>query len=218
VCLNHGVACLGTGVNPGFLMDFLPAVLTAVCGRVDQVRVLRFQDAAARRVPFQKKIGAGLTPDEFRAKASEGVLRHVGLVESMDFIAARLGWVLDRRSESLEPVIATEEIGTGYVPIRPGMARGVEQIGRGFIGSDEVITLHFRAAVGEPRSFDRIIIDGEPRLDATLDGGVNGDTATCAIVLNAIRSVASAPPGLRTMADVWPPSFYRPGRREIGGL
>jgi 4-hydroxy-tetrahydrodipicolinate reductase len=83
-----------------------------------------------------------------------------------------------------------------------GMARGVEQIGRGFVGGREVIKLHFRAAVGEPRSFDRVEIKGRPDTVSEIAGGVHGDIATCAIVLNAVRSVVPAAPGLRTMLDV----------------
>ena len=145
LCQEHGIVCLGTGINPGYLMDYLPTVLTGVCQSVSAVRVTRVQDASIRRVPFQQKIGAGLTLDAFEQKRQEGTLRHVGLPESVDFLASRLGWQLDRNTESLEPVIAEEEVTTGYRPIAKGMARGVHQVGRGFVGDAEVITLTFRA-------------------------------------------------------------------------
>jgi len=166
------------------------------------------QDASVRRVPFQQKIGAGLMIDEFRKKQKEGTLRHVGLPESVDFIAAKMGWKLDRSTESLEPVIADADVCIGYKPIIKGMARGVYQIGRGFVGSKEVIKLEFRAAVGESQSYDRIVINGDPKIDSTITGGVNGDIATCAITLNAIRSILSLTPGLRTMCDIPTVTFY----------
>ena len=162
----------------------------------------RFQDASQRRVPFQQKIGAGLTRAQFRKKQAEGTLRHVGLLESIDMIAHAIGWKLTKRTESLRPVIAKARITSGYTPIMPGMAAGVEQIGRGYVGSREVIRLHFRAAVGERRSFDRVEIKGVPDTVSEIDGGVNGDIATCAIVLNAVRSVMAADAGLKTMLDV----------------
>lgn len=202
VCREHGVTCLGTGVNPGFLMDFLPAVLTAVSQDVRKVTVLRVQDASVRRVPFQQKIGAGLTRAEFRRKQAAGTLRHVGLPESVHMIAHAMGWQLTKVTESLKPVLAEEPLASGFTPIAPGMARGVEQIGRGYVGGREVIKLHFRAAVGEPRSFDRIEIKGTPDTVSEIAGGVHGDLATCAIVLNAVRSVIAAGPGLKTMLDV----------------
>lgn len=208
-CREHGVVCLGTGVNPGYLMDFLPTVLTGPCQNVESVKVWRVQDASVRRIPFQQKIGAALTLEEFEAKRKAGTLRHVGLPESVDFIADRLGWKLDRREETLEPVIADEDIHSGYKPISKGMARGVHQVGKGFLGDREVITLTFKAAVGEPESYEQVQIEGEPNIDSRITGGVNGDIATCAITLNAVRSVLQASPGLRTMADIPPIAFLR---------
>ncbi len=208
ICRENGVVCLGTGVNPGYLMDFLPTVLTGVCRNVKKVEVWRVQDASVRRIPFQQKIGASLTLEEFEAKKKDGTLRHVGLPESVDFIADRLGWKLDRNVETLEPVIADEDINTGYKPISKGMACGVQQVGSGFVGDREVITLNFRAAVGEPESYDQVRIDGEPVIQSRIAGGVNGDIATCAITLNAVRSVLEASPGLKTMGDIPPVAFF----------
>lgn len=208
ICRQNSVACLGTGVNPGYLMDFLPTVLTGLCQNVKRVEVWRVQDASVRRVPFQQKIGAGLTLEEFEIRKKAGTLRHVGLPESVDFIAGRLGWKLDRNTESLEPVIADEEIHSGYKPISKGMTCGVHQVGRGFVGDREVITLNFRAAVGEPESYDQVHIDGEPKIQSRIAGGVNGDIATCAITINAVRSVLQASPGLKTMGDIPSIAFF----------
>ncbi|MEK6627693.1 MAG: dihydrodipicolinate reductase [Bdellovibrionota bacterium] len=202
LCKKHKIALLGTGVNPGYLMDYLPTVMTAVSKKVDSIQIWRVQNASVRRVPFQQKIGAGLTLGEFNKKEKEGTLRHVGLPESVDLIAARMGWKLTKKTESLNPVIAKTEILSGYKPIAAGMACGVEQIGRGFIGKREVITLHFRAAVGEETSYDTIQISGDPMIRSSIDGGINGDVATCAITLNAIHSVLLSRPGLVTMSDI----------------
>jgi 4-hydroxy-tetrahydrodipicolinate reductase len=209
-CRDHGIACVGTGVNPGFLMDYLPAVLTGLGQKVTGVRVWRIQDASVRRVPFQQKIGAGLTTREFEARVKAGTLRHVGLPESVDFIAARLGWELDQTTESIEPVMADQEVKSGYKPIAQGMVRGVYQVGRGFKAGEELITLTFRAAVGEPESYEEIRIEGEPAFRSCIAGGVNGDIATCAVTLNAVRSILAVGPGLKTMADLPTPSWFAP--------
>lgn len=202
ICKKYKISLLGTGVNPGYLMDYLPSVMTAVCKNVESIQVWRIQNASVRRIPFQQKIGAGLSLEQFKKKEKEGTLRHVGLPESVDLIAARMGWKLTKKTESLKPVMADVDINTGYKPILKGMACGVEQIGRGFVGSKEVITLHFRAAVGEEKSYDTIQVNGDPVIKSTIEGGVNGDVATCAITLNAIHSVLLANPGLVTMCDV----------------
>ncbi len=207
ICRENGVVCLGTGINPGYMMDFLPTALSGVCQDVKSVKVWRVQDASVRRIPFQQKIGAGLTLEEFEAQKSTGTLRHVGLPESVDFIANRLGWKLDRNIVTLEPVIADKDIDTGYKPVARGMACGLHQVGRGFVGDREVITLTFRAAVGEPESYDQVQIEGEPTIQSKIVGGVNGDIATCAITLNAVRSVLEANPGLKTMGQIPPIAF-----------
>lgn len=203
---NNGVSVLGTGVNPGFLMDFLPLAMTGLCRNVKKVNMSRIQNAQFRRIPFQKKIGAGLTPDQFRAKVDEGTLRHVGLTESMHMIASRLGWELTRTEDVVDPVIATSPLKTKDIQIETGQALGVHQVGRGFVGDEEVITLVFHAVVGEPDPRDHVHIEGTPPIDLTIRGGVNGDIATCAITVNAIPVVVRAQPGLRTMADIQPVS------------
>ena len=202
LCRGGAIACIGTGVNPGYLMDFFPTVLTGLCRKVTGVRVWRVQDASVRRIPFQQKIGAGLTLEQFEAKRRDGSLRHVGLPESVGFIAARLGWTLDRTTESLEPVVAERDVTTGYKPIAKGMARGVHQVGRGFVAGQEVITLNFKAAVGEPEPYEEVQIEGEPTFRSRIAGGINGDIATCAVTLNAARSILEVGPGLKTMADL----------------
>ncbi|MHC1727093.1 MAG: dihydrodipicolinate reductase [Syntrophobacteraceae bacterium] len=199
---RHGVSVLSTGVNPGFLMDFLPLVLTGVCRNVKKIRVERIQDAQFRRLPFQKKIGAALSLDEFQAKADQGVLRHVGLTESLHMIATKLGWKLDRTEDQISPIIAEKQLRTEFLTIESGQAAGVSQMGRGFRNGEEVISLIFRAAVGEPDSHERIQITGTPDIDMTIANGVNGDVATCAIIANAVPVVINAKPGLRTMADI----------------
>ena len=199
---SQGVAVLGTGVNPGFLMDSLPSFLTAVCSEVEKVEVNRYQDAQYRRIPFQQKIGAGLSPEQYEAKKATGTLRHVGLTESLQFIAQQLGWKLDRTEDVLSAVITDQEIRTADLTIPAGYASGVRQIGSGYVDGVEKIRLVFQAAVGEPESYDEVIVHGNPKISSRIEGGVNGDVATCAITLNAIPSVLAANPGLRTMADV----------------
>ncbi|MBM3148274.1 MAG: dihydrodipicolinate reductase, partial [Actinobacteria bacterium] len=213
VCREYGVACLATGVNPGFLMDFLPGVLTGLCREVRGVTVRRLQDAARRRVPFQQKIGAGLAPAEFERQVATGSLRHVGLPESVHMLAAACGWTLDRVEETIEPVVAEIAVETGHRPIAAGEVAGVEQWCRGFrgpaTGEAAVVTLQFRAAVGQADPRDEIEIDGEPPIRSVIPAGVNGDVATCAVVLNAAAVVAVASPGLHTMLDLPVPAVGR---------
>ncbi len=208
ICRVHEVACVGTGINPGFLMDYLPCVLTSVCQGVEHIRVSRIQDASTRRVPFQQKIGAGLTLAEFEKKKAAGTLRHVGLTESVHMIAHSLNWGLERVDESLEPVIAEHTVTSGHTKISKGQACGVAQTARAYVGNREVIELYFRAAVGEPEPADTIEVTGQPSVKTIVPGGVNGDIATCAIAVNAIPAICVAGSGLKTMLDLRVPGCF----------
>ena len=201
------VAVLGTGVNPGFAMDALPIMLTAVCERVERVTVNRVQDARVRRLPFQQKIGAGLTTEQFQRKVDDGTVRHVGLTESIAMIADALGWTLDRISEGIEPKLAAVTISSEFLAVDPGYVCGIVQDGIGYRKGESVIRLHMEAYLGAPESYDAIEIEGTPRLSTKIVGGIHGDIATASIVINSIPKVLGAPPGLRTMRDLPLPSF-----------
>ena len=204
---TNNVAVLGTGINPGFLMDALPSFFTGICQDVTSVKVSRFQNASFRRVPFQKKIGAGLSLDEFDQRKQAGTLRHVGLTESIQFIGRSLGWKLDRVTDEISPVVAKQDYNNNGVSVKKGNATGVCQIGKGFINGSAKIELVFQATIGENESYDEVVIEGSPGIKSKIQGGVNGDVATCAITINAVRSILGSNPGLRTMADVPMVSF-----------
>lgn len=206
---EHNVAIIGTGVNPGFLMDALPSFLTSICQRVDSIKISRFQDASFRRIPFQQKIGAGLTLEEFDLKKTNGTLRHVGLTESIQFIAHQLGWSLSKTTDHISPVLAKEAYQNQHLTIKKGNATGVRQIGSGYVNDELKIELIFQAAVGEESSYDEIEITGSPNIKSKIDGGVNGDIATCAISVNAAKSIIQSKPGLRSMADMPMPSYFQ---------
>ena len=202
------VAVLGTGVNPGFVMDALPIMLTGVCERVEAIRVDRIQDARIRRLPFQQKIGAGLTREQFQKKVDDGSVRHVGLAESVSMIADALGWKLDRITDEIQPKIATETVASEFLAVDAGYVCGIIQDGIGYRGGEPVITLHMEAYLGAPESYDSVEITGSPAITSKVVGGVHGDIATTSIVVNSLPKVLEVPPGLHTMRDMPLPSFF----------
>jgi len=202
------VGVLGTGVNPGFAMDALPIALTAVCERVERVTVHRVQDARIRRLPFQQKIGAGLTTEQFQRKVDDGSVRHVGLTESIAMIADAMGWTLDRITDDIRPKLATVTISSEFLAVDPGYVSGIIQDGVGYRKAEPVIRLHMEAYLGAPESYDSVEIEGSPRLSMKMAGGIHGDVATASIVVNSIPKVLAAPPGLHTMRDLSLPSFF----------
>lgn len=202
------VAVLGTGVNPGFVMDALPIVLTGVCESVRAIEVDRIQDARIRRLPFQKKIGAGLTREEFAEKVKDGSVRHVGLAESITMIADAMGWKLDKITDEIEPKIAEVPVASSLLSVAEGQVSGIVQDGVGYRKGQPIIKLHMEAYLGAPESYDAVRITGNPPLSMKLAGGVHGDVATASIVVNSIPKVLQASPGLRTMRDLVLPSFF----------
>jgi len=202
------VAVLGTGVNPGFVMDALPITLTGVCESVEAVRVDRIQDARIRRLPFQQKIGAGLTREQFQRKVDDGSVRHVGLAESLSMIADALGWKLDRITDDIQPRIATQTVASEYLAVDPGYVCGIVQEGIGYRNGQPVLTLHMEAYLGAPESYDAVEITGTPLLKMKISGGVHGDIATASIVVNSLPKILEVPPGLHTMRDMPIPSFF----------
>jgi hypothetical protein len=202
------VAVLGTGVNPGFTMDALPIMLTGVCERVEAIRVDRIQDARIRRLPFQQKIGAGLTREQFQKKVDDGSVRHVGLAESVSMIADAMGWKLDRITDEIQPKIASEAVTSEFLAVDPGLVCGLIQDGIGYQKGRPVITLHMEAYLGAPESFDAVEVTGSPALKMKIAGGVHGDIATASITVNSIPKVLEVAPGLHTMRDMPIPSFF----------
>ncbi len=204
-------AILATGVNPGFAMDALPIALTAVCERVDRIVVNRIQDARIRRLPFQQKIGAGLTPKQFLKKVDDGSVRHVGFTQSIAMIGDALGWTLDRITDDVKPRIADMMVASDLLAVDPGYVCGIIQDGVGYRKGEAVITLHLEAYLGAPESYDAVEIAGVPSLSMKFAGGIHGDIATAAIVVNSIPRILDAPPGLHTMRDLALPSFFPGG-------
>jgi 2,4-diaminopentanoate dehydrogenase len=202
------VAVLGTGVNPGFVMDALPIMLTGVCESVQKVRVDRIQDARIRRLPFQQKIGSGLTPEAFQARVEAGTVRHVGLAESITMIGDALGWTLDRVTDEIAPKIAEAPISSQFLTVEAGQVCGLIQDGVGYRDGVPVITLHMEAYLGAPESYDAVEIEGTPPLRMKIAGGVHGDIATTSITVNSIPRVLTAAPGLHTMRSLPLPSLF----------
>jgi hypothetical protein len=201
------VAVVGTGVNPGFTMDALPITLTGVCEQVRAIAVNRIQDARSRRLPFQQKIGCGLTTAEFRARVEAGTVRHVGLTESIAMIAAAMGWTLERVTDQIKPVVSKDGISSPLLTVAPGRVCGLIQDGVGYVGGRPIITLHMEAYLGAPESYDSVEIDGTPTLSMKIAGGVHGDVATASITVNSIPKVLAATPGLHTMRTLAIPSW-----------
>lgn len=205
---KHNVTVLGTGINPGFLMDTLVITLTAVCQKIEKIKAKRVMNAATRRLPFQKKIGAGLTVEEFKRRIeNRQITGHVGLEQSIAMIADALKWNLDKiMAESVEPVVAKKPVESTSIRVRTGEAAGLRQKAKGILNNNEVIVLDFQAYIGAQEEYDAITIEGVPSVKQRIQPCVHGDKGTVAMIVNSIPKVINAPVGLLTMKDLPVPS------------
>jgi 4-hydroxy-tetrahydrodipicolinate reductase len=211
-----GVSVVGTGVNPGFAMDYLPVVLSGAARQVESVRVHRVQDAGQRREPLQAKVGAGISAAEFERRVAGRTIGHVGLTESAQAVAAALGWAVDwgldwdlgsnlATTETIEPVLAETAVPSVFGVIEPGQVTGIDQVAVVTVDDVERVRLRLSMAVGIGPSRDDIWLTGDPDLHLSVPRGLHGDVATAAAVVNTIGSIRHAEPGLRVMSELRPP-------------
>ncbi|MDP6511271.1 MAG: dihydrodipicolinate reductase [Dehalococcoidia bacterium] len=210
---RHGVSVLGTGINPGFLMDTLPIVLSSACSEIKVIRMKRAIDASGRRQAFQKKVGAGLTPEGFAQAVEERtVTGHVGLEQSIGLFAAAVGWEIDSIQAGLpQPVLATAPVCSPKIRVEAGQVAGMRQVARGTRRGEDVIVLEFEAYLGAPDERDEVHIDGTPPIHMTISPCVHGEPGTVGVVASAIPRVLAAPPGLITVKELPLPSAWLGG-------
>ena len=195
---------IGTGINPGYLMDLLPIVLTAPCQSVDSIRVTRHMNSSHRRPSFQKKIGTGMTAEEFWRNIDEGkITGHVGLVESIQMIDSALNLSLDEIEEiPPEAIIAQEDTTNSFASIEKGNVLGLKSVGVGRRNGNQIVTLDFQAYAEAAPQYDEVIIEGIPRIHQRIEGGVQGDQGTIGMLLNMIPIAINETPGFKTMKDL----------------
>ena len=208
VARDHGVAVVGTGVNPGFVMDLLPVFLTGICTEVDTLEVFRVVDAGRRRLPLRRKVGAGLTVEAWEERRRAGGFGHIGLVESALAVAGTLGWPVDAYTDELEPVVAERAVEGSEPAVTAGSVAGIHQVVQVSSGGRRRLTLDLAMYVGAEGSEDRVVVHGTPPLTVRAEGGIFGDTATVAALVNTIPQILGARPGLRTMMDLPVPRAF----------
>jgi 4-hydroxy-tetrahydrodipicolinate reductase len=201
------VSVIGTGVNPGFIFDTLPLLMTAVCTNVDKISVVRSLDASKRRSSFQKKYGLGLCVEDFRAQMERGLLSaHVGYGESISMVSDTLGVKLTKIVEGQDPLIASRDMRTQYVEIKAGTVSGIRGYGVGYVGEKEFMKVELLAEV-EREEYEEIVIEGTPPI-RWRSSGTAGDIATAAMVINMIPRILNSKPGLLRMNELPVPSAF----------
>lgn len=202
LCRHTGARAVGTGVNPGFVMDVLPIVLSGVCHSVREIHVQRVVNASTRREPLQRKIGSGMPPREFLRLFKAGRAGHAGLKESLALLAHSQGWRPTQIIETGAPVVADRNIQTAYFNVKRGQTCGLHQRAETRLDNGLRASLDLQMYLDADNPHDAIQIVGEPNLDLVLKGGVAGDHATVAALVNTAERIVRCVPGLLYLTDL----------------
>ena len=208
---QNNVSVLGTGVNPGFVLDLLIVTLTGGCHSVERVEASRVNDLSPYGPTVMKSQGVGTTPEAFRAGVADGsIVGHVGFPESIHLISEALGLSVDRIEQSREPIISSVYRETPYVKVEPGMVAGCAHIGIGYRGDQEVVRLvhpqQIHPYLENQDTGDYIHVYGVPEIRMSIKPEIAGGTATISLAVNMIPHVVQATPGLKRMIDLPAPA------------
>jgi 4-hydroxy-tetrahydrodipicolinate reductase len=186
---EKGVTLVGVGVNPGFVMDWVPSVIASASKNPTSIHIVRSVDVSRRREQLRNKVGVGMTRAKFEKELAEGKLGHIGLVESAHLVALSLGKELVDIKQGVFPVLGSED----YV-------MGVRQFAEGMAGNCQVrLDLEMTTTSAD---FDVIDVKGDPSIRVRFEKGVFGDSATVAMTVHAVERVGRAAPGLITILDL----------------
>lgn len=205
---ENGVTVLGTGINPGLIMDLLVVVMTGACIDIDHITAKRVNSLSPFGPAVMEEQGVGLKPEAFRAGAADGTLAgHVGFNESVNMIADAIGWKLsDPVEQSMEPIVTNVPRKTEYIAVEAGDVAGCNMQGFGRVDGEKRIEMIHPQQI-EPElegtdTGDYIYIKGTPDINLQIKPEVPGGIGTIAMCVNMIPQVINAAPGLKTMLDL----------------
>ena len=204
---KNGVSILGTGVNPGFVLDLLVVALSGVCHKVERIEASRVNDLSPYGPTVMKTQGVGTTPEQFAAGVADGsIVGHVGFPESIRMISEALGLGVTRIEESREPIVSKVYRETPHVKVQPGMVAGCAHVAVGYANDKPVVKLvhpqQIHPHLEGQGTGDYINIYGKPEIHMSTGPEIAGGIATMGVAVNMIPHVVAATPGLKSMCDL----------------
>jgi len=210
---EHGVSILGTGINPGFVLDALPIALTSVCLRVDRIEASRVNDLSPFGPTVMESQGVGTTVEQFEAGVADGsIVGHIGFHESIGLIASALGWDIDEIKETREPIVTGVPRETPCVKVAAGDVCGCRHVAWGYSKGELKIELvhpqQIRPEAEGQDTGDYIKIIGDPNISLANQPEIPGGKGTYASVGNYIPLIGDAKPGIVTVVDMPLPRYW----------
>lgn len=207
IAKENGVSILGTGINPGFVMDYLVLALTGVCEDVENIRVSRINDLACFGKAVMEEQGIGLTKEEFvEGVENDSIAGHVGFIQSFGMFEEAFNLKFDKIAQTKEPIMANVERVTPLVSVKPGYVAGCKQMGYGYVNGELFVEMEHpqqvRPEMENLSTGDYITIKGTPEINLKNTPEIAGGVGTYAICVNMIPHVINSTPGLKTMLDL----------------
>ncbi|MFQ6019438.1 MAG: dihydrodipicolinate reductase [Dehalococcoidia bacterium] len=197
------VRILGTGLNPGFLMDALPLAISTACQEIKSFQINQVVSVGPRPMWLHAKIGTGLNLHGFQQAVQNEVIGYSGLLQSIHMIADTLGWALTDVIETIEPILSNRRITTEYFEVNKGYVAGIRQLARGLMSSREAVRLDLEASLVAENPHTAIFIDGRPPIRLNIPGNIPEEQTTAAIMVNCIPAVVNSQVlGLLSMRDL----------------
>ena len=216
----NGVSILGTGINPGLMMDLLAVCLTGCMTNVESVQCRRVNSLSPFGPAVMEEQGVGLSVKAFEQGVEDGSLAgHVGFAESVGMIAEALGWKVDKFEQQMKPIVTTVDRKSPYGFAKAGDVAGVNMTGQGYVnGEIKIDMIHPQQIEPEmegTHTGDYIVLKGTPNVNMAINPEVDGGIGTIAMIVNMIPHVINARPGLKTMLDLPVPRAIMGDMRDM---
>lgn len=203
----NGVSVLGTGINPGFVLDLLILALTGTCDTVDHIKAARVNDLSPFGRAVMEEQGVGVTKEDFEKGVKEGTIAgHVGFPESIRMITDGIGWDLEKVEQTREPIMSTVHRKSKYAEVEAGNVAGCRQCGYGYVNGEIKVDMEHPQQIlpqlENQDTGDYIWIKGTPDITLQIKPEIPGGIGTIAMVVNCIPQVINGDTGLLTMLDI----------------
>jgi 4-hydroxy-tetrahydrodipicolinate reductase len=227
-CTEGHATCFNNGIDPGFANDTMPLVFTGLSEYWSSVRMREVINYATyeQEHTIREVMGFGYPVDHDCMLFAPGALA-LGWGGSVRSVAAGLGVTLDKVYEVHERLPLANDVHNGMGTFKAGTTGAMRFEVRGVIdGRDAIVLEHVTRLTNDiapdwPQGKGyRVIIEGEPRMEITMDmEDRNGDHAvagviqTATTIVNAIPAVVLHQPGMVAALDlpkITGKGLYRP--------
>ncbi len=208
IAKENGVSILGTGINPGLMMDLLVLTLTGAMTDLTHIKSERINSLSPFGHAVMEEQGVGLSKEDFIEQDKAGTLAgHVGFEESVNMMTDAVGWKLDGPLKtSMAPIVTDVPRETQYIKVEAGYVAGCSMLGDGYVDREKKVEMihpqQIEPQLGGVETGDYITLTGTPNINMAITPEIDGGIGTIAMCINMIPQIINSRPGLKTMIDL----------------